>query len=716
MTGYRIKVVNNEEMGITPKQSYVLEAANKAVDDLVTIEIYSIREGAILVIDNIEHIYDLLSDEAQAILHRYKLKAIQPEWMSPLRTLFASKVPLVITEDRDAASVARELHRCNPNLKLEYLNIIRGRQEVRGRETRDTLKMTFVTAEMADRASQDGIKLFNYNIRPEGLEKEIYMKIDQCFKCFSFDHTSSLCQRPACKCSICGGEHHYRKCPRKDSPRCINCSGNHPAVANVCRIKRERMEEKRNKMNDKIKERNHNQSRANAGQYSLQYPKLPKKQGITAYSNTINEDGAHINDNNNKDIVTANTGKSVNYNSDSHDLTMSLKINAIQTYATMKSAGDPELFLKIINKFLADHNMTEIPHPLRETRRPINSNMTKKRTKKPQKESVNSNEYNDESDEEEQAYSLLGTLPDGPSPIPEHHMQYNNATLTTRAQRMLSNSGYIYNKVTANNNNNQTPPYFEDSPPSSLFGAQALGEGNNNKYKNRMEEPARKLNEKGLDKLKKQQSLVSQIVNDNTDLSNVMKDIKEKYPNTSWDKSNNSNYENQALTSSSLSSFSFTIHNSQLRDKAGHTPGITLNKLIPLSDIEDNEEEDKSLRYTEESEEEGELKVDDETTDASDNDEPDKSEDRASNHDEDINSNNPKNRNKTSKDNASDKKTIVQNENENTEEKSKQQTKTAESTLGNPENKDSRTGAISKNNKVNKKDNNNKPNTRSNKQ
>ena len=199
-----------------------------------------------------------------------------------------------------------------------------------------------------------------------------------------------------------------------------------------------------------------------------------------------------------------------------------------------------------------------------------------------------------------------------------------------------------------------------------------------------------------------------------------MKEIKEKYPNTSWDKSSiNGNDSNQASTSSS--SFSITIHNSYIRDKAGHTPGITLNnKFAPLSDIEDNEDEDKSLCYTEDSEEEGELRVDEEITDVSDNDEPDKSEDKQANYDEDNNSTNSKNWNETKKENPGNKEVAnltksQQKEYENKEGKSKQQTKTTESTTDNPVNKESKTGAISKNNKVNKKDNNNKPNTRSNK-
>ena len=344
------------------------------------------------------------------------------------------------------------------------------------------------------------------------------------------------------------------------------------------------MEEKRQQMNDKHKLRSQNQNRDNAEQYPLQYPKLPKKLGGTsAYNNTVNQDGASSN-NNNETVIVSN-GKNMDNNRDSHDLTMSLKINAIQTYASMKSEGDPEVFLKIINRFLTDHNMTEIPHPLREMKRPTNKSINKNKTKRSYKESMNRNEYENESDEGEALYSLMGTLPDGPSPIPEHHMQYNNAILTTRAQRILRNSEEIYRKVTMNNNNNQTSPHIEDSPPSSLFGAQALGDGNNNKYKNRMEEPARKLNEEGLDKLKKQQRLFSQTEYDHAYLSKEMKEIKEKYPNTSWDKSSTiGNNSNQASTSTSSSSFSITIHNSHIRDKAGHTPGITLNnKFAPLS-------------------------------------------------------------------------------------------------------------------------------------
>ena len=390
MTGHRLKIVNIDDEGDTPRQSYVLDAACSAIDDLVVTEMYSVNGGAILLIENLEHIHGLLSKEAQDILKTFHLKALQPEWMSPDKTLFATRVPLVLTEDRGAQEVAKEIHRCNPNLKIEYLLIIRGRQNPRfNQEVRDTIKITFVNADMADVALSQGIKLFNYSLKPEALEKERFVKVTQCYKCFSLNHKTSECERMACLCSICGGEHHYRRCPRPDNPRCINCHEKHHAVSRYCKKKKEKMEE--------IKARNiRGQEERNAGiiHNPQEYPGLESK--------TDNQ----------KDLDQLQTYS---------ESILTFKFNSIDTYANMKAEGDPELYMKIINQFLKDHDLKEIPHPLRHERIPntqgnhryIGVYPNGKNKRKPvHHESENEENY------DQSAYALMGTLPDNPSPIP----------------------------------------------------------------------------------------------------------------------------------------------------------------------------------------------------------------------------------------------------------------------------------------------------------
>ena len=79
MNGYRIKIVHNLEKGYPPMQKTVMEAACTAVEDLVATEVYTMREGAVLILEDIDHVYKLLTKNAQEILKSHNLRALQPE-------------------------------------------------------------------------------------------------------------------------------------------------------------------------------------------------------------------------------------------------------------------------------------------------------------------------------------------------------------------------------------------------------------------------------------------------------------------------------------------------------------------------------------------------------------------------------------------------------------------------------------------------------------
>lgn len=59
--------------------------------------------------------------------------------------------------------------------------------------------------------------------------------IPQCTRCQSFGHTKNFCRLEA-KCHKCAGVHHYTECKKKkeETPKCINCNGEHPANYRGC--------------------------------------------------------------------------------------------------------------------------------------------------------------------------------------------------------------------------------------------------------------------------------------------------------------------------------------------------------------------------------------------------------------------------------------------------------------------------------------------------
>ena len=56
---------------------------------------------------------------------------------------------------------------------------------------RNILKIEFDSVAMADKAHNHGFKLFNVSIPPHQIQKERYIKVDFCMKCYSIeDHTT----------------------------------------------------------------------------------------------------------------------------------------------------------------------------------------------------------------------------------------------------------------------------------------------------------------------------------------------------------------------------------------------------------------------------------------------------------------------------------------------------------------------------------------------
>ncbi|CAG9790271.1 unnamed protein product [Diatraea saccharalis] len=77
---------------------------------------------------------------------------------------------------------------------------------------------------------------------------EEYIKpVLQCYKCMGFGHTTKFCKRNIV-CSICSESHSYKECTNTNKPLCINCKGEHIAVAGTCPVKLQKINENKSKI------------------------------------------------------------------------------------------------------------------------------------------------------------------------------------------------------------------------------------------------------------------------------------------------------------------------------------------------------------------------------------------------------------------------------------------------------------------------------------
>lgn len=120
--------------------------------------------------------------------------------------------------------------------------------------SRNMLKVQFESVSMADKAANQGLRLFHVSIAPHQISKERYINIPYCMKCYAIDdHATNQCPKPQGYqiCSECSSQNHtWRNC-RTEEKKCINCGGAHRTLAYKCPKRKEKGKEKQQEAKQK---------------------------------------------------------------------------------------------------------------------------------------------------------------------------------------------------------------------------------------------------------------------------------------------------------------------------------------------------------------------------------------------------------------------------------------------------------------------------------
>lgn len=223
---FKIKFTNNHKKS----EDEILHILATIIPDVIASDIFPTREGAIIVLDNINDVNQLMLESTHNALKKHFLKIPVPQWYLADRTIFLPRARQLYTE-RDPDDLLAEFNHHN-KFKAVEITIIKPKHK--DRYARATIKILMKSSQDADSAIANGIKMDHSIIKPEWIKKEKVIDVQQCFICFKFDHIASQCKRQQCLCSICGGDHHFTNCTNPNSPTCINCKGSHTAVSNNC--------------------------------------------------------------------------------------------------------------------------------------------------------------------------------------------------------------------------------------------------------------------------------------------------------------------------------------------------------------------------------------------------------------------------------------------------------------------------------------------------
>ena len=353
-----IRVTDN----IKRREQQIIDTIVTIVPEIVILNAFETREGAILLIENHNHINELLSEPATSQLNNVHLQVTPPQWYYPEKTVFITRVRHDIT-NLDSEIIVREINRVN-NVKAERVAVINNNRRTRyGHPRRKTMKVTFMSKENADHIMLNGLNLFNTRIPVNMISKERYSRVTQCYICFKMDHQTNMCGQETQLCSICGGEHHFRRCPTPNSPTCLNCSGPHIAVSRGCPAYI-------SKMNEALNLRSASSNNANAInnlpniENTREFPSLPAPQNLpTAVTPTTQQSNAW-NRSCDCNLQTTHTLQvQPQPITPEKILENDLKTKAIDSFAKMKSEENADIYMHIINKFLEANDMSPIVVP-----------------------------------------------------------------------------------------------------------------------------------------------------------------------------------------------------------------------------------------------------------------------------------------------------------------------------------------------------------------
>ena len=357
----------------------LLELITSICPELTPIDCFLARSHGLITFSRNQSTTILFTPETLQKFDRHNVKPRPPKAYYVEKSIFVSNVRPYIT-CLSAKELIANFNNLNEDLTAESIFTI-----TTNNPNRAILKITLVSKEQVERALVQGLWLRGMKFEPENIQKEKENKVNQCYKCFSFEHSTKNCKQPNQICSICTENHNYRDCTAKDDPnkiKCNNCGGKHISIARSCPTRKQKIQHQQ-QLEQVLQQQQMQQQQTNQPpQINLNnFPPLHpttknqpnSNQQIPQQTTSTNNPTAHVNhypSTNNPTVhvnhypspnnSTANVKHypSTNNNFEEHEWEMKLTIT--DTFAKMCAKGNPETYLKIMNTFLTSVGLTPL--------------------------------------------------------------------------------------------------------------------------------------------------------------------------------------------------------------------------------------------------------------------------------------------------------------------------------------------------------------------
>ena len=181
-----------------------------------------------LITDNV-NMDKLLTDETKQELVAKGLEIVHPPEFDAARIVLLKNVDNMISalDEGEIAGIIGQNYQVKRVVKIP--------------NNKHLLKIIFRNSHDADRAIERGVQIQFQRFQGNNIERELFVHIVPCFRCFAYGHFKRGCPKPTnyVICSTCASEGHtYKDCPNKTILTCINCGDNHRTLAAKCPIRK----------------------------------------------------------------------------------------------------------------------------------------------------------------------------------------------------------------------------------------------------------------------------------------------------------------------------------------------------------------------------------------------------------------------------------------------------------------------------------------------
>ena len=228
MVRIRVKILQHDGQSKKPSVVHCIAKAEALVFRIV-----ESRDAFFLIVDN-ENMDHLLRDKSIELFTDKGLEIQTPPEYEAARTVMLKNVDEVI-----AGMIIEDICKgIDENIRVKRVVKIPNNTHL--------LKIIFESAQTADKIVKEGLVIYFQKFEGKNVEKEIFIPITPCFKCYRYDHLKRNCPKPDDFkiCSNCSGEGHvYTECSSLVF-KCINCQEYHRTLAAKCPIRKSIVKQK----------------------------------------------------------------------------------------------------------------------------------------------------------------------------------------------------------------------------------------------------------------------------------------------------------------------------------------------------------------------------------------------------------------------------------------------------------------------------------------